>query len=85
MPGFIRSKITFLAAAIVLAAAGSTASAQEILTLEKAIDVALTNNRSTQNARLETEKTTRSCSCDPHTSLSGFQTERRRIKTADHV
>ena len=57
MPGFIRSKITFIAAAILLAAAGSTVSAQEILTLEKAIDVALTNNRSTQNARLETEKT----------------------------
>ena len=57
MPGLIRSKITFLAAAILLAAAGSTASAQEILTLEKAIDIALTNNRSTQNARLETEKT----------------------------
>jgi outer membrane protein TolC len=57
MPGFIRSKITFIAAAILLTAAVSTASAQEILTLEKAIDVALTNNRSTQNARLETEKT----------------------------
>jgi outer membrane protein len=56
MPGFIRSKITFLVAAILVAAAGS-ASAQEILTLEKAIDVALENNRSTKNARLETQKT----------------------------
>ena len=57
MPGFIRSKITFLVAAILLAIAGSTASAQEILTLEKAIDVALENNRSTKNARIETQKT----------------------------
>ena len=56
MPGFIRSKITFLVAAILLAAAGTTASAQEILTLDKAIDVALENNRSTKNARIETQK-----------------------------
>jgi outer membrane protein TolC len=56
MPGFIRSKITFLIVAILLATAGSTASAQEILTLDKAIDLALTNNRSTKNARLESEK-----------------------------
>lgn len=66
MPGFIRTKITSLIAAIMLAGAGSTALAQEpllipagveVLSLEKAIDLALDNNRSTKNARLETEKT----------------------------
>lgn len=66
MPGLIRSKITFLIAAVVLAGiAGSTAFAQEpmlvppgveVLTLDKAIDLALINNRSAKNARLETEK-----------------------------
>ena len=66
MPGLIRSKIQFLIAALVLAGvAGSTALAQEpmlvppgveVLTLDKAIDLALVNNRSAKNARLETEK-----------------------------
>ncbi len=66
MPGLIRSKIHFLIAALMLAGiAGSTALAQEpmlvppgveVLTLDKAIDLALVNNRSAKNARLETEK-----------------------------
>jgi outer membrane protein TolC len=56
MPGFIRSKITFLVAVILLASAGATTSAQEVLTLDKAIDLALENNRSTKNARIETQK-----------------------------
>ena len=64
MLGLIRYKFTLLVAAILLAA-GSTTFAQEpllvppgveILTLDKAIDQALVNNRSAQNARLETEK-----------------------------
>jgi outer membrane protein TolC len=63
MPGLIRSKITFLIAALVLAT--STALAQEpmlappgveVLTLDKAIDLALVNNRSAKNARLEIGK-----------------------------
>jgi outer membrane protein TolC len=65
MPGLIRSKITLLIAAILVAAAGSTTLAQEpllipagvdILTLDKAIEIGLENNRSTKNARLEAEK-----------------------------
>jgi outer membrane protein TolC len=66
MPGLIRSKIQFLIAALMLAGvAGSTALGQEpmlvppgveVLTLDKAIDLALVNNRSAKNARLETEK-----------------------------
>jgi outer membrane protein TolC len=66
MPALIHSKITLLIAIIVLAsAARSTALAQEpmlvppaapILTLDRAIDVALRNNRSGQNARLEAGK-----------------------------
>jgi len=66
MPGLIRSKIHFLIATLLLAGvAGSTALAQEpmlippgveVLTLDKAIDLALINNRSAKNARLETEK-----------------------------
>ena len=66
MPGLIRSKITFLVAAMLLAAvAGSKVLAQEpllappgveVLTLDKAIDLALLNNRSAQNARLEAGK-----------------------------
>ncbi|HEY6660452.1 MAG TPA: TolC family protein, partial [Pyrinomonadaceae bacterium] len=65
MPGFIHSKITFLLAVILLAGAGSTALAQEpmlippgvdVLSLEKAIDIALANNRSAKNARLEADK-----------------------------
>ena len=54
MPGFIHSKITFLIATILLA--GSTALAQEVLTLDKAIDIALENNRTAKNARLEAAK-----------------------------
>lgn len=66
MPGLIHSKIAFLIAAVLLACAGSTALAQEpmlipsgvdILTLDKAIDLALENNRSAKNARLEAAKT----------------------------
>ena len=66
MPGLIRSKITFLIAAVLLAGiAGSTALAQEpmlvppgveVLTLDKAIDLALVNNRTAKNARLEIGK-----------------------------
>lgn len=66
MSGLIRSKIHFLIATLLLAGvAGSTALAQEpmlvppgveVLTLDKAIDLALINNRSAKNARLETEK-----------------------------
>ncbi|HXS01885.1 MAG TPA: TolC family protein [Pyrinomonadaceae bacterium] len=66
MPGLIRSKIHFLIATLLLAGvAGSAALAQEpmlippgveVLTLDKAIDLALINNRSAKNARLETEK-----------------------------
>jgi len=65
MPGF-HSKITFLIATLLLTGiAGSTALAQEpmlippgveVLTLDKAINLALLNNRSAKNARLETEK-----------------------------
>jgi outer membrane protein TolC len=66
MPGLIRSKITFLIATVLLAGvAGSTALAQEpllvppgveVLTLDKAIDLGLLNNRSAKNARLEIGK-----------------------------
>jgi outer membrane protein len=66
MPGLIRSKITFLIAALLLTGvAASTALSQEpllvppgveVLSLDKAIDLALVNNRSAKNARLETEK-----------------------------
>jgi len=65
MPGFIRSKITFLIAAILLAGCESTALTQEpllvpagaeVLTLDRAIEIGLKSNRSTQNARLEASK-----------------------------
>jgi len=66
MSGLIRSKITALIAVLVLTGvAGSTALAQEpilippgveVLTLDKAIDLALLNNRSAKNARLEIGK-----------------------------
>ena len=64
MPGFIRTKINLLLATMILAC-GSTALAQEpmlvppgveILTLDKAIDLALLNNHTAKNARLEAEK-----------------------------
>src|SRR5215470_4976504 len=66
MPALIHSKITLLIAIVlVTGAAHSTALAQEpllvpsgveILTLDRAIDVALQNNRSAKNARLEADK-----------------------------
>ncbi|HYV84250.1 MAG TPA: TolC family protein [Pyrinomonadaceae bacterium] len=65
MPGFIRTKIISVIAVMLLAAAGSTASAQEplvippgveVISLDKAIDLALLNNRSAKNARLEVDK-----------------------------
>ncbi|HEV8429138.1 MAG TPA: TolC family protein [Pyrinomonadaceae bacterium] len=66
MSGFIYSKITFLLIALMLTGiAGSTALAQEpilippgveVLTLDKAIDLGLLNNRSAKNARLEIGK-----------------------------
>lgn len=65
MPGLIRSKITLLIATILLASAGSTVLAQdallipagiEVLTLDRAINIALENNRTARNARLEAAK-----------------------------
>ena len=66
MPGFIRTKIISVVAAMLLAAAaGSTALAQEplivppgveVMSLDKAIDLALLNNRTAKNARLEVGK-----------------------------
>ena len=65
MPGLIRSKSTALIIAILVTAVGSTTLAQEpllipagveILTLDKAIELSLENNRSTRNARLEAAK-----------------------------
>ncbi|HEY0725576.1 MAG TPA: TolC family protein, partial [Pyrinomonadaceae bacterium] len=66
MSGLIRSKITALIAVLLLTGvAGSTALAQEpilippgveVLTLDKAIDLALLNNRTAKNARLEIGK-----------------------------
>src|SRR6185436_8441167 len=66
MPGFIRKTIISVIAALLFsAAAGSTALAQEplvippgveVISLDKAIDLALLNNRSAKNARLEVGK-----------------------------
>jgi len=65
MPGFIRAKIISVIAVMLLAAAGSTALAQEpmlippgveVISLDKAIDQALLNNRTAKNARLEVGK-----------------------------
>ena len=66
MPGLINSKITFLIAALLLTGiAGSTALAQEpilippgveVMSLEKAIDLGILNNRTAKNARLEIGK-----------------------------
>jgi outer membrane protein TolC len=65
MPGFIRTKIISVIAVMLLAAAGSTALAQEplvippgveVISLDKAIDLALLNNRTAKNARLEVGK-----------------------------
>ena len=54
MPGFIRTKIISVIAVMLLA--GSTALAQEVISLDKAIDLALLNNRTAKNARLEVGK-----------------------------
>ena len=54
MPGFIRTQIISVIAVMLLA--GSTALAQEVISLDKAIDLALLNNRSVKNARLEVGK-----------------------------
>jgi len=65
MPGFIRSRIISVIVVMLLAAAGSTALAQEpmlippgveVISLDKAIDLALLNNRSVKNARLDVGK-----------------------------
>src|SRR5262245_59527311 len=65
MPGFIRTKIISVIAVMLLAAAASTALAQEplvippgveVISLDKAIDLALLNNRTAKNARLEVGK-----------------------------
>ena len=83
MPGLIRSKITFLIAAVLLIGiAGSTALAQEpmlippgveVLTLEKAIDLGLLNNRSAKNARLETAKADDRTAATRTRMLPGFK------------
>jgi len=63
MPGFIRTKIISVIAVMLLAAAGSTSQEPlvippgvEVISLDKAIDLALLNNRSAKNARLEVGK-----------------------------
>ena len=65
MPGFIRSRIISVIVVMLLAAAGSTALAQEpmlippgveVISLDKAIDLALLNKRTAKNARLEVGK-----------------------------
>src|ERR1044072_1218434 len=76
MPGFIRTKIISVIAVMLLAAAGSTALAQEpmlippgveVISLDKAIDLALLNNRTAQNARLEVGKSDdRTAAARPH-------------------
>ena len=72
MPGLIRSKFTLFVAAAILLAAGSTTLAQEVLTLDKAIDLALLNNRSAKNARLETEKNDERTAAARTRMLPGF-------------
>lgn len=63
MPGFIRTKIISVVAVMLLAAAASTAQEPlvippgvEVISLDKAIDLALLNNRTAKNARLEVGK-----------------------------
>ena len=83
MSGLIRSKITFLIAAVLLiGVSGSTTLAQEpmlippgveVLTLEKAIDLGLLNNRSTKNARLETAKADDRTAATRTRMLPGFK------------
>ena len=80
MPGLIRTKIIVLVTAFLCA--GSTALAQEplvvppgveVLTLDKALDLALLNNRSARNARLEADKQDdRTAAARPH-MLPGFK------------
>ena len=73
MPGLIRYKFTLFLVAIFLLAASSTTLAQEVLTLDKAIDLALVNNRSAKNARLETEKNDERTAAARTRMLPGFQ------------
>lgn len=82
MSGLIRSKITFLIAVLLIGIAGSTALAQEpmlvppgveVLTLEKAIDLGLLNNRSAKNARLETAKADDRTAATRTRMLPGFK------------
>ena len=82
MRGLITSKFTLLLAAAIVLAAGSTTLAQEpllvppgveILTLDKAIDQALINNRSAKNARLEIEKNDERTAGARTRMLPGFQ------------
>src|ERR1044071_2723765 len=65
MPGFIRTTIISVIAALLLVATAATATAQEplvlppgveVISLDKAFDLALLNNRSAKNARLEVGK-----------------------------
>src|SRR6185369_11379108 len=63
MPGFIRTKIISVVAVMLLAAAASTAQEPlvippgvEVISLDKAIDLALLNNRTAKNARLKVGK-----------------------------
>jgi outer membrane protein TolC len=82
MPGFIQ-KIPFLIAALMLTGIpGSMALAQEpilippgveVLTLEKAIDLGLLNNRSAKNARLETQKADDRIAATRTRMLPGFK------------
>ena len=71
MSGLIHSKVAFLIAVMLLAA--STALAQEVLTLDKAIDTALINNRSAKNARLETQKADDKAAATRTRLLPGFK------------
>jgi len=75
MRGLIPSKFAILLVAIVLAT-GYRVLAQEsveILTLDKAIDQALVNNRSAKNARLEIEKNDERTAGARTRMLPGFQ------------
>ena len=82
MSGLIHSKLAFLITLMLLALAGSTALAQEpmlippgveVLTLDKAIDIAIANNRSAKNARLETEKADEKVAAARTHLLPGFK------------
>ena len=73
MRGLIRFKFTLFLAAAILLVAASTTLAQETLTLDKAIDQALINNRSAKNARLEIEKNDERTAGARTRMLPGFQ------------